>query len=688
MDTDPGQSFHEIGVARKLILAPGKPEVVTPYVKKYTKTPVRICATAKAKLSRTSTSENSDPENLENMGNSRRNRHQLPEDAPIRGNFIPLSSTLKGRSPSPHREQGSHGVYLQLSLTDSQMDRLTAVLSPEDGHEPLPRGRPRHADQDAVNMDKNLKENTAPSMRSKSPAKPHPSTTTPSRARSRSPVKFHLTKTPESQRTIQGVHGHTRSVSPCKTDGTRPEQTPTAHKTPTRTSGRHGTREPPTPINTDIARAHARLAALQVGKHAVIVHNPPERESSPARQPSQYAVVDDSSSYYSQDSEGQRYPSCISPLRIHKESEPKHLSILKEYTEKKNSVRGSDKESEQFEHHGFADEESSAAELAYTPLAPFLPHGVPTVRKASKTLIGEGGWLENTSKPEPNTSPTRGGGFLGNLVKKAKEIIETNYDNRAQRKSRDSDKSRPTSRQLAISLSPREQSLLYCELEFALTTALNDYITAQFAAGRLSADKLRRVADEWQRKGRPRVVGFRYDLETQLDLVRLHAGGGDFKFYSRAAASATAVLGVLDTARASARALRVRTFCQPDTVVAKQLLDAQGLFNVLGCPEEQQIKLAEVVAFFKAAVERRRVQVLMEEQQQQQQHQQQQQRQQHQHQEHGTSTSPVRNSRSPAREGGGWWGTAPAVGGQIRGSGNSGPAGKMMDPAGYESQDE
>lgn len=552
-------------------------------------------------------------------------------------------------------------------------------------------------------MDNDLKENMAPSMRSKSPAKPHPSTTTPSRARSRSPVKFNLTKTPESQRTIQGVHGHTRSVSPCKTDGTRPEQTPTAHKTPTRTSGRRGTRGPPTPINTDIARAHARLAALHVGKHTVVVHNPPERESSPVRQPSQYVVVDDSSSYYSQDSEGQRYPSCISPLRIHKENEPKHLSILKEYTDKKNSVRGSDKESEQYENHGFADEASSAAELAYTPLAPFLPHGVPTVRKASKTLIGEGGWLENTSKPEPNTSPTRGGGFLGNLVKKAKEIvspsplcplqpfipttnaplpfplqIETNYDNRAQRKSRDSDKSRPTSRQLAISLSPREQSLLYCELEFALTTALNDYITAQFTAGRLSADKLRRVADEWQRKGRPRVVGFRYDLETQLDLVRLHAG--DFKFYySRAAtAPATAVLGTLDTARASARALRVRTFCQPDTVVAKQLLDAQGLFNVLGCPEEQQIKLAEVVAFFKAGVERRRVQALMEEQQQ---------RQQHQHQEHGTSTSPVRNSRSPAREGGEWWGTAPAVGGQMRGSGNSGRAGKM-DPAGYESQDE
>lgn len=54
-------------------------------------------------------------------------RSQAPGDSAIRGNFIPLSTSFKQRSPSPQREQGPHGVYLQLSLTDSQMDRLTAV---------------------------------------------------------------------------------------------------------------------------------------------------------------------------------------------------------------------------------------------------------------------------------------------------------------------------------------------------------------------------------------------------------------------------------------------------------------------------------------------------------------------------------------------------------------------------------
>jgi hypothetical protein len=479
------------------------------------------------------------------------------------------------------------------------------------------------------------------------------------------------------------------------------------------------------------------LAAVRIGKQpAIVVHNPPERASSPVRQPSQYPVADDSSSYYSQESKnGDRYPSCISPLRIQKSDEPKHLSILQAYTETaysetKTSARGSDKASEVEQQQAVMDEASSGAELAYTPLAPFIPQGAgPSVRKASKTLIGEGGWLENTSKPEPAAaSPTRAsGGFLGNLVKRAKEMVRPPFTSPSppfsypppitnppppnqieSNKPRDSSsdntpnsKTRPTSRQLAISLSPREQSLLFCELEFALTTALSDYLTAQFAAGRLDADKLRRVAEDWQRKGRPKVVGFRYDMETQLDLVRAHVG--DFKFYSRAAAT-TAILGVLDTAKASARVLRVRTFCQPDTVIAKQLLDAQGLFNVLGCPEGQQIKLAEVVAFFKAAIERRRVCELRERMQMEQ--------MQMGRQGVGqvgvvggvVATSPVRNSRSPVgRQGGGggqdWYGTAAAAGvaGQqqqqqqmvmmMRGSNNSTVA-RRMDPAGYGSQEE
>jgi hypothetical protein len=48
------------------------------------------------------------------------------KDSAIRGNFIPLSKSFKDPSPSRHGQE-TRGVYLQLSLTDSQMDKLTAV---------------------------------------------------------------------------------------------------------------------------------------------------------------------------------------------------------------------------------------------------------------------------------------------------------------------------------------------------------------------------------------------------------------------------------------------------------------------------------------------------------------------------------------------------------------------------------
>ncbi|KAL2263530.1 hypothetical protein VTK26DRAFT_6349 [Humicola hyalothermophila] len=584
-----------------------------------------------------------------------RERYRAAEDSAIRGNFIPLSTSLRHRSPSPRREQGPQGVYLQLSLTDSQMDRLTAALSVEDNDEPFSRGREdRHSGRSA-DSSRRAERDTETSSRARSPAK-----TTASRARSRSPVKFaNVADTPDNLRAGQGFDSTPTIRSSRKTQ-----------ETPTRTS-EPGSRANLPPIDTEIARAHARAAALRSGKQpAVAVQHPPERDRSPVRQNNQYVVADDASSFYSQDSLGRRFPSCISPLRIQKDNEPKHISILQSYMDQRNSSRGSSNDLKRPDHRGAPDEVSSGAELQYTPLAPFLPSGTPFARKASKTLIGNGGWLENTSKPaETTSSPTRGGGLLGNLVKKAKEMMEAGNDNKAQRRSRESDKSRPASRQLAISLTPREQSLLYCEFEFVLTTVLNDYITTQFNSGRLEADKLKKIAEDWQRKGRPKVVGFRYDIETQLDLVRMHVN--DFKFYSRIAAT-TAILAIIDTMKANARVLRVRTYCQPDTVVAKQLLDSQNLFNILGAPEEQHIKLAEIIAFFKAAIERQRLNAVVAAQQ--------------------TSAiatasaaatgaapplSPPQQSKSP-RQAGEWWGTT----GQLRQTTSRGH-GFEMDPAGY-----
>ncbi|CAK7229096.1 hypothetical protein SBRCBS47491_007131 [Sporothrix bragantina] len=183
----------------------------------------------------------------------------------------------------------------------------------------------------------------------------------------------------------------------------------------------------------------------------------------------------------------------------------------------------------------------------------------------------------------------------------AKEVADAT-DMKASRRVKDNERGKRSSSRVRISLDPREQSLLYCELEFLLTSALDGYINSQFNAGRLDADKYKKVVDAWHQKGRPKVIGFRYDLETQLDLVILHVH--EFRFYGDRAGILAAISGILEMMRVNARAIRIRTFCQPDSVVAKQLLDSQNLLNLLGSTEQRQIQLAEIVQFFKIVLER------------------------------------------------------------------------------------
>ncbi len=52
------------------------------------------------------------------------------------------------------------------------------------------------------------------------------------------------------------------------------------------------------------------------------------------------------------------------------------------------------------------------------------------------------------------------------------------------------------------------------------------------------------------------------------------------------------------------RVIRVRTFCQPDTVVAKQILDSERLFELLDAPEGLWAILQNIKAFFKGILKR------------------------------------------------------------------------------------
>lgn len=153
----------------------------------------------------------------------------------------------------------------------------------------------------------------------------------------------------------------------------------------------------------------------------------------------------------------------------------------------------------------------------------------------------------------------------------------------------------------AVSLEPREQSLLYCELEFNLSMALNAYINSQLEKGRLSPNNLKKISDAWHQRGYPRVIGFRYDLETQLELVSLHIN--DFSFYGRRQGNATEISLLLNEMKVNnARNMRVRTYCQLDSTIAKHLVDSQSLFNLMNATARQQAALAEIAQFFKLVI--------------------------------------------------------------------------------------
>ncbi|ROT34951.1 hypothetical protein SODALDRAFT_353393 [Sodiomyces alkalinus F11] len=238
---------------------------------------------------------------------------------------------------------------------------------------------------------------------------------------------------------------------------------------------------------------------------------------------------------------------------------------------------------------------------AYSPLMTYFAfEGLPVQKIGGKTLIGEQGWLErpgatNTTAAAAGTnkqkaaSPKKAGlGLLDSIKKMAREMTES----KTSRRSRESDKkTKRSSSRMTISLDPREQSLLYCELEFHISNALHAYITNELNHGRLDPDKLKRVADSWAGKGRPK-----------LDLVHLHLD--DFRFFGRRQGNPLEIAGLLHAMKVNARAMRIRTFCQPDSVIAKQLVDAQALFNTIGCSDHQLIALAEVAQFFKVIVER------------------------------------------------------------------------------------
>ncbi|KAK2038542.1 hypothetical protein LZ31DRAFT_478610 [Colletotrichum somersetense] len=502
-----------------------------------------------------------------------RDQGRGPVPSAIKGNFIPVSPR-KHRSPSPQKHKPNKSVQINLNLTEKQVDRLTDVFSNK-SESPSRRGRVDRAGSPVRNNDFNGAQAHRGTGHGGSPS--------------------------------QAQNGRSRyAMTPLESDSTTfSELMPTSnHKAKGSLASSLAERRrqnTPTPVNVNDLRQYGTIVGNPESAHPVPKPMTPEMPSPASIEPV------DSSSIYSQ-SEGMP-----SPLHVKKDNIPQHIeNVLQSSSGWRDpnipapapgmTTRGGNAQ-KHGPHKGRLEalrQPAMDASQIYSPLRPYFAYKeLPVQKIAGKTLIGEQGWLER-----PNQSPDRKKkdgspkkpGLLDSLKKIAREMGKSSG-----RRPRDTEREGKVPR-VTISLDPREQSLLYCELEFHISNALHSYITNELNHGRLNPDKLKKIADGWNQKGRPRVVGFRYDLETQLELVHLHID--EFRFFGRRQSNPLEIAGLLHAMKVNARSLRIRTHCQPDSVIAKQLVDSQSLCNTIGCSEAQQIAIAEIAQFFKVIVER------------------------------------------------------------------------------------
>ncbi|KAK1998874.1 hypothetical protein LX36DRAFT_718159 [Colletotrichum falcatum] len=499
-----------------------------------------------------------------------------PVPSAIKGNFIPVSPR-KYRSPSPQKHKLDKSVQINLNLTENQVDRLTDVFSNK-SESPSRRGRVDNS------------------------------------GRARSPVRNNDFNGAQVHESIshrgfpsQAQNGRSRyEIPPGESDSTTfselmPASNHKAKGSLASSLAERRRQNTPMPVNVNDCRQYGTVVGEPESVPRVLQPMTPDMPSPASIEPV------DSSSIYSQ-SEGRP-----SPLHVKKDEIPQQIkNVLQSCSGWRDAnipapppgmaTRGGDDRGHG-PHKGRLEalrQPAMDASQIYSPLRPYFAYKeLPVQKIAGKTLIGEQGWLER-----PNQSPDRKKkdgspkkpGLLDSLKKVAREMGKSSG-----RRPRDMEREGKVSR-VTISLDPREQSLLYCELEFHISNALHSYITNELNHGRLNPDKLKKIADGWNQKGRPRVVGFRYDLETQLELVHLHID--EFRFFGRRQSNPLEIAGLLHAMKVNARSLRIRTYCQPDSVIAKQLVDSQSLCNTIGCSEAQQIAIAEIAQFFKVIVER------------------------------------------------------------------------------------
>lgn len=133
-----------------------------------------------------------------------------------------------------------------------------------------------------------------------------------------------------------------------------------------------------------------------------------------------------------------------------------------------------------------------------------------------------------------------------------------------------------------MSLSPPAQAKLYAEVELMICATANQYLNVQQGEGRMSVESLTKVTQWWASKNRPQVIEFMFDQATQRDLVLYNIK--TFRFYGPNADNILSMNTMMQSWKALAKEMSIRTFCTPDLVIRKQMHDTYKILEMLGAP--------------------------------------------------------------------------------------------------------
>lgn len=155
-----------------------------------------------------------------------------------------------------------------------------------------------------------------------------------------------------------------------------------------------------------------------------------------------------------------------------------------------------------------------------------------------------------------------------------------------------------------VSLTPPEQAKLYSEVELMICATANQFLKNQQYRGRIAPATLAKVTQGWASKNRPQVIEFRYDQQTQRDLVLYNIKA--FRFHGPDADDPIVLNSMMHAWKHLGKDMSIRTFCTPDSVVRKHMFDINKVLEMLGAPEVMVQAYQEVESATRALLSHRK----------------------------------------------------------------------------------